>query len=67
VPQATGNKRDEAKLHANENGKKMFSAKESENKFIFAKQTYLPAAKEKVGSSINRIDSPKWSRRKFKI
>ena len=47
MPRASGNKRDEAKLDAN-NGEKKFFAKGSKNNFIFATRTYLTAAREKL-------------------
>ena len=40
VPQASGNKRDEAKLHAAKSGERRFSAKGSENNFISATWTW---------------------------
>lgn len=46
MPQASGNKRDDAKLHAN-NGEKTFFVKGSKNNFIFATRTYPTAAREK--------------------
>lgn len=67
VPQASGNKRDEAKLHAAKSGERRFQQKDPKIISFLRRGLDLTAAREKFGSSINRTDSPKWSRRKFKI